>query len=109
MRNVFLALAASTIAAPAFAGGVERSAQPMSILFEEGRYLEFGASYARPDVSGTVSPLLGGVPTGNIANSFFTGSIGYKADLGKIGLMRSFLTSRSARMWFIPACHRLER
>lgn len=82
MRNVILALAASVAAAPAFAGGVERSTQPISILFEEGRYLEFGASYAQPSVEGNVSPLLGGFATGNIANSFFTGSIGYKADLG---------------------------
>lgn len=82
MRNVILALSATVVAGPALAGGVERSTQPMSILFEESRYLELGASYARPDVSGTVSPLLGGVSTGDIANSFFTGSIGYKADLG---------------------------
>ncbi|MCC1480187.1 OmpP1/FadL family transporter [Roseibaca sp. Y0-43] len=82
MRNVILALTASVAAAPALAGGVERSTQPISILFEEGRYLEFGASYASPKVEGVTSPLLGRFPTGNIANSFFTGSIGYKADLG---------------------------
>ncbi|MBN2760608.1 MAG: hypothetical protein JXQ79_08920 [Rhodobacteraceae bacterium] len=82
MRNVILALTASIAAAPALAGGVERSTQPIAILFEEGRYLEFSGSYARPKVSGTTSALFGSAATGNIANNFFTGAIGYKADLG---------------------------
>ena len=84
MRTILLALSASIAATPVLAGGVERSEQSMAILFEEGRYLEFGAAYARPKVDGTTSAAVVGVaaPTGNIANSIFTGSIGYKADLG---------------------------
>lgn len=80
MRNLVTAFAC-LCAAPAFAGGVERSTQPLAILFEEGRYLELGATYGRPSLSGNVAAGFGGAATGNIGKSFFTGSIGYKADI----------------------------
>ena len=81
MRNGLMAALACAVASPALAGGVERSTQPMSILFEEGRYLEAGASFGSPSLTGNLAAGFGSSPTGNIAKSFFTGAIGYKADI----------------------------
>ena len=81
MRNGLMAALACAVASPALAGGVERSTQPMSILFEEGRYLEAGASFGSPSLTGNLAARFGSSPTGNIAKSFFTGAIGYKADI----------------------------
>ncbi len=83
MRYTLTAGLLALAATPAFAGGIERSNQSMNILFQEGRYLELGASYARPSVSGTVvlPPLAGA--SGNILKSFFTGSLSYKADINE--------------------------
>ena len=73
-----VALAAS----PAFAGGIERNPQSMAILFEEGNYLQLGATYARPRVSGT-NALLAPLGTGNIARSFGSGSLSFKGDINE--------------------------
>lgn len=83
MKYSVLGALAALAATPALAGGIERSSQSMAILFQEGRYLEFGASYARPDVSGNIvfGPAPG--PSGNITKSFFSGSISYKADINE--------------------------
>jgi long-subunit fatty acid transport protein len=83
MKYSVIGALAALVTTPALAGGIERSSQSMAILFQEGRYLEFGASYARPKVEGMTAPLLGSLPTGDITNSYFTGSISYKADLGE--------------------------
>ncbi|MGP9791501.1 outer membrane protein transport protein [Roseinatronobacter sp. NSM] len=63
-------------ASPTIAGGIERTPQSMNILFQEGRYLELGATYGAPRVSGNAPGA-----TGNIARNFFSGSIAYKADV----------------------------
>ncbi|WFE74350.1 OmpP1/FadL family transporter [Roseinatronobacter sp. S2] len=63
-------------ASPALAGGIERSPQSMNILFQEGNYLEVGATYGAPRVSGNAPGA-----TGNIARNFFTGSIAFKGDI----------------------------
>ena len=69
------------VASPALAGGIERSPQSMAILFQEGNYLEFGVTHARPRVSGTTSPPFGSAPTGNVARRFTTGSFAFKGDI----------------------------
>ncbi|PZX39334.1 long-subunit fatty acid transport protein [Roseinatronobacter thiooxidans] len=75
------------VASPALAGGIERSPQSMNILFQQGNYLEMGASYARPSVSGSLATVAGtplqGQPTGNIARSFVSGSLGLKGDISE--------------------------
>jgi long-chain fatty acid transport protein len=83
MKYSVLGALAALAATPALAGGIERSNQSMAILFQEGRYLEFGASYANPDVSGNIvlPPATGA--SGNITDSFFSGSISYKADVNE--------------------------
>jgi len=84
MKYSVIGAMAELVATPALAGGIERSSQSMAILFQEGRYLEFGASYANPSITGTTNATVFGtaLPTGNIAKSYFTGAISYKADLG---------------------------
>ncbi len=77
------ALAAVFATGAAIAGGVERSSQSMAVLFEEGRYLEFGMAGASPTVSGT--DVTGGATTGgqsgNIAENYLTFGAAYKADI----------------------------
>ncbi len=79
----FAALAMTTGLAQA--GGIDRSSLPYSILFEEGRVMQFGLSTVNPGVSGTYSPtltFLGGTPdTGDMAESYRTYTFAYKADL----------------------------
>ncbi|WP_374429732.1 hypothetical protein [Tabrizicola sp.] len=65
----------------AYAGGVERSAQSVAILFEQGRYVELSFGHFSPDVSGTVGG--GAVSSGNMAPSYNSWSLGYKMDIGE--------------------------
>ena len=67
----------------AYAGGLERTDQSVSVLFEKGRYLEFGYVYASPDVSGTGSSLTPtpGQDTGNISESFDNLRFAFKDDI----------------------------
>jgi long-chain fatty acid transport protein len=83
VRQIITAGLMALAATPAFAGGIERSNQSMNILFQQGRYLEVGATYGAPRVKGTVRAGLGGGATGNIARKFLTGSVSYKADLNE--------------------------
>lgn len=83
MRHTITAGLLALAATPAFAGGIERSNQSMNILFQQGRYLEVGASYGAPRVSGRLPAALGGAATGNISQNFFSGSISYKSDLNE--------------------------
>ena len=70
------------VASPAFAGGIERNPQSMNILFQEGNYLELGATYGRPRVSGSNDAFAPG-GTGNIARSFVNGSLSFKSDINE--------------------------
>lgn len=83
MRHTITAGLMALAATPAFAGGIERSNQSMNILFQQGRYLEVGATYGAPKVTGNLNPLLGGTATGNIARNFLSGSVAYKADVNE--------------------------
>ena len=70
--------AVATLAATSsYAGGLERTTQSVGVLFEEGRYLEFGTTFGNPDVSG-VGP---GGASGNITENFLDFGASYKADL----------------------------
>ncbi|MBL3550764.1 hypothetical protein [Rhodovulum sulfidophilum] len=74
------ALAAVTTG-PALAGGVERSNQSVSILFEQGTYVELGFSRFDPDVSGSSNS--SGLGSGEMAPGFSSYSLAYKQDLGE--------------------------
>lgn len=65
-----------------FAGGIERQGDPSQILFEEGKnYLEFSAITVNPTISGNPLPGIPAGPTGNIADSYQTYTLGYKRQL----------------------------
>ena len=81
-------LAALGIAAAsgALAGGIDRTSMNTNILFEEGRYLEFGLSNGSPTVSGTFpvsAPFFNGSPTKDMAESFTALSFGLKTDINE--------------------------
>ncbi len=78
MRKALLSACALCVGATAgYAGGLDRSGQGINLIFEEGSAVQFRLGYTSPSVSGT----LGGVESGNVANSFFTPHLGYKTDL----------------------------
>lgn len=83
MNNTILTASALLGAASmASAGGIERLGDPSQILFEQGKnYLEFSAINVNPSVSGVPLPGVPAGPTGNIANSYQTYSLGYKREV----------------------------
>lgn len=72
-----IALGATT----AYAGGMERSAQSVAILFEPGNYAEFTLGSFSPDVSGVGTGFFTGLASGDMAGSYTTYSLGYKRAL----------------------------
>ncbi len=60
----------------ALAGGLDRSGQPIGILFEEGNYAEFSIARVKPDLTGqdTTVPQ----PIGNVASAFTQAMAGVK-------------------------------
>ena len=71
-------------AGSAYAGGIERSTQSMSVLFEKGNYAELSFGAINPHVSGVgsaFSPTPGGA-SGNMVESYFTLGFAYKHDFG---------------------------
>ena len=80
--TTYIASALTLAAAPAFAGGIDRSGQSISALFEEGRYFELSFGAVAPNVSGDGNALLGGGSSGNMAPDFLQFGGAYKADIG---------------------------
>lgn len=79
LRLLVLGTALSVLlTSAADAGGIDWSGQPSGLLFEEGRYAELSFRMTSPSVSGTD---IAGQPTGDVTNTFFLPSLGYKADL----------------------------
>ncbi|BDY15941.1 membrane protein [Sulfitobacter pontiacus] len=69
------------------AGGIDRSGQSITALFESGRYAEFSLGSVSPNTSGVgagpasqVTPTPG-ANSGNMTDSFFTFGAAYKADI----------------------------
>ena len=65
------------ITAPAEAAGIERSNQSVSILFEEGTFLEFGANFVAPNVVG----LRAGVSSENMAEGYSFPHVQFRTDI----------------------------
>ena len=69
------------------AGGIDRSGQSITALFESGRYAEFSLGSVSPNTSGVgAGPLSQVTPTpgansGNMTENFFTFGAAYKADI----------------------------
>lgn len=66
------------IASGAMAGGLDRSGQPTTVIFEQGRYLEFSAGQIYANVDG-IDP--SGARTGEGPEDYLNYSAAYKADI----------------------------
>ncbi|KUP92534.1 outer membrane protein transport protein [Tritonibacter horizontis] len=76
-------VATSLMASSAIAAGLDRTGQPVGIIFEEGTYAEFSFATTSPDLSGNDVAAFNPAQsaTGDIGNSFNTIGGGYKTDL----------------------------
>ncbi|KAJ29669.1 OmpP1/FadL family transporter [Sulfitobacter pontiacus] len=63
------------------AGGIDRSGQSITALFESGRYAEFSLGSVSPNTSGVGVQATPGVKSGNMTDNFFTFGAAYKADI----------------------------
>lgn len=79
-RLAITAGAISLIASAAHAGGIDRSGQSISALFEKGNYAEFSFGTVSPKVSGVDTAAFGGSATGDVANSYTQLGGAYKQD-----------------------------
>ena len=61
----------------AMAAGVERSASPVSFMFEQGSYAELSFGYVSPTVTGSAL----GAQSGDMAPGYATVALAYKADI----------------------------
>lgn len=80
----FIGLVALTTvtAGGASAGGIDRSGQPMALLFKKGNYAEISGSKTSPDVSGTgVSPFTDDYD--DVADDFTSYGFGIKYDVNE--------------------------
>ncbi|PWE33100.1 hypothetical protein DDZ14_06695 [Maritimibacter sp. 55A14] len=75
-----LAAALAVTSTSAYAGGLDRSGQPIGILFEQGNYAELSLGYADPSLTG--SDTLGN-SISNVGDSFFVLGAGVKADINE--------------------------
>lgn len=79
MRSVCWALGALTVSATAAAaGGIDRSGQPIGILFEKGNYAELSFGVINPSVSGTD---VAGYDTGSVAGNHNLPGIALKYEI----------------------------
>ncbi len=79
MKRVIITAAAMGVSASAaFAGGLDRSGQPIGIIFQDGNYAELSFGYTSPEVSG--NDLASTLSYGNVAGSFGLLSGGIKYD-----------------------------
>lgn len=83
-RASSLAIVAGLWASTAAAGGIERSAQSVALLFEEGRAMQLSFTYVAPTLEGTFSPAPGvTLDSGDMAPGYSSLSFGYKMPIGR--------------------------
>jgi long-subunit fatty acid transport protein len=83
MKPIAAAAVLALSGAAAEAGGIDRSGQPIGLLFEPGTYAEFSFAYARPSVDGHDAAFFGGGSIGNTVDPFDSVALGFKKDLGE--------------------------
>ncbi|MFD1911971.1 OmpP1/FadL family transporter [Halodurantibacterium flavum] len=79
MKIALASAGAFALSATAALATVERSSQSVGILFEEGRYLEFGLTHVNPSVSGSVAGGL--LESGDMTRSYTSLSFAFKTPL----------------------------
>ncbi|MEL6683329.1 MAG: outer membrane protein transport protein [Pseudomonadota bacterium] len=65
----------------AHAGGLDRSGQSITVLFEEGTYGELSFGLVTPSVDGTLASPLGDLGSGNVGVEYFQVGAAFKNDL----------------------------
>lgn len=87
MKKVSFALGALGLTATAAAaGGIDRSGQPIGIIFEKGNYAELSFGVINPSVSGkdlALGPFPAGQETGEVAGNHTLPGISLKYDINK--------------------------
>ncbi|MCG3266230.1 OmpP1/FadL family transporter [Yoonia sp. I 8.24] len=83
MKNAITASATLLLTTTiANAGGIDRTGNPYSVLFEEGNYVQLSFSAAMPDVSGDYPAVpFGGGSTENMAESYFSAGVALKYEI----------------------------
>jgi long-subunit fatty acid transport protein len=82
MRKLLVAVGTLALSTGAVsAGGIDRSGQGLTNLFEAGRNIELSLGFVNPDVAGNDVAVFGGGSTGNVANDYTQFSLSYKQDL----------------------------
>ncbi|MGL5008660.1 MAG: hypothetical protein ACRC6I_02160 [Paracoccaceae bacterium] len=82
MRKLLLTASAATfVATTAFAGGFERSGNPVGFMFEKGNYAELSFGIVSPKVNGTLIGTPAPGPTGDVSPSYRQLSFAIKTDL----------------------------
>ena len=79
-----LHLTTTTLICGAFAaqaGGIDRSGQDVTFLFEEGRKVELAFGYVAPEVSGEDVAMFGGGSSGDVAENYWQTSLAFKTDV----------------------------
>jgi long-subunit fatty acid transport protein len=79
LRQLLFGVVAVT-ATGAVAGGIDRSGQPVTLLFRDGTYAEVGFGYRMPDIRGTDQF---GTESGDVAGDVSEISLGLKKDFGE--------------------------
>ena len=79
MRHLKYAVGAAVLCATtAHAGGIDRSGQSVSVIFEDGNYAELSLGVVAASVSGTSVAALGSRDSGDMAGNFIAFSGAYK-------------------------------
>jgi long-chain fatty acid transport protein len=82
MKNVMTAGAALLLTTSmAHAVGLDRSGQPVGVLFQDGNYVELSFGFVMPSVDGQDVVGFGGGDTGNVAENYGILGLGYKRDI----------------------------
>ncbi|MGL4310620.1 MAG: OmpP1/FadL family transporter [Paracoccaceae bacterium] len=68
------------MAGSAYAGGIDRSGQPINIIYEKGNYAELSYGWINPSVSGNDDAMFGGRGTGSVAGDHNLPGIALKYD-----------------------------
>ncbi len=65
----------------AAAGGLDRTNQPVGILFEEGSYVELSLGFTSPTLEGVFTSPLGTRSSGDVGESYVAPVLAFKADI----------------------------
>ncbi len=68
-------------ATTAQAGALDRTLQPVGVIFEEGNYAELSYGFTSPDVSGVVPGV--GIESGNVGVDYSTVTLSFKYDISE--------------------------